>query len=111
MLVVNVKDNFRTVEESREILYSCLKKNNGKEKIIKVIHGYGSTGRGGDIKKALKKTFNNLVKSQKIVDYIDGIDFQPFNEKTMKLISEYKNIKNDKDLIFLNEGITILILK
>jgi len=110
MLVVNVKENFPTVEESRNILYKAIKENK-RARIVKVIHGYGSTGVGGSIKRGLKKTFANMIKTKKIIDYIDGADFHLFNEKTLLLLGEYPDLKNDNDLKGLNEGITILIIK
>lgn len=110
MLEINIKANFPTVAQSRQILYSFLK-NNNRASVVKVIHGYGSTGQGGAIKRGIRKTFANMIKSGKIKDYIDGENFHIFNDKTVKLINRYPDIKNDKDLLYLNEGITILILK
>jgi len=79
-----------------------------QEKVIKIIHGYGSSGKGGKIKTAFREECEKL-KSRKITkDYIPGeASYQPmgFDE----LIRKYKPlISQDKDFKIGNEGITYL---
>lgn len=79
--------------------------------VIKVLHGYGSHGRGGAILLNLRKLLANLKKQNKILDYFGGESWNMFNQKTMFALKRDKSIVGDEDLGKANPGITIIILK
>ncbi len=81
-----------------------------KHKVIKIIHGYGSTGVGGDIRIAIRKSPRNRVKKADIKAFIPGEAFcmlMGFDE----VIKTYQHlISSDSDYKKCNEGITYIIL-
>ena len=77
---------------------------------IKVLHGYGSHGRGGAICFEMRKLLAKLKKQGKIKDFFGGDDWNLFNEKTLSLLNRDKSISGDEDLNRSNAGITIIVI-
>ena len=50
-------------------------------KVLKVIHGYGSRGVGGKIKRELDTLLKHLLRQGKILDYIQNEKFTTQNAK------------------------------
>lgn len=80
-------------------------------KILKVIHGYGSSGSGGAIKSSLPNLLKRLVKLNKIEDFIENNKFGALNAKYKKYTKLYPSLLLDSDLQNLNAGITLIFLK
>jgi len=107
---LNLKDTMPTVELALamiEIEIDTCKKEGVQ--VLKVIHGYGSHGVGGEIKKALKKWLILKKRSHFINDYVLGEAWS-----TSKTAEKIKNIcpevLGDSDLFSINSGITIFLL-
>ena len=78
-------------------------------KVLKIIHGYGSSGVGGEIKKALSNWLRIKKRSGLIKDYIKGEEW-PTSNKAAKIKQEVPELLGDMELYFANPGLTILIL-
>lgn len=80
--------------------------------IVKVIHGYGSSGKGGRIKEAIRQELLYQRRNHIIDSYYAGEDLLPGKEIYQELLRHQPQIKNilTKD-IFGNPGITLIILK
>lgn len=108
---VNLESGMPTVRECIERLENELKRS--KEygvKVLKIIHGYGSSGKGGRLRIELRSDLAMRKESGKIKDIIFGEDFSIFNESTRKIIHLDREIKEDRDLERHNNGITLIIL-
>jgi len=107
----NIEKNLPTVEEALKLLSSMISaaKTNGT-KVLKIIHGYGSSGKGGKIKIAIQKSLNKKLRNGTIVEWIPGENFTTINEKTKKLINKYPKLKKDSDINNKNQGISIVIV-
>lgn len=79
-------------------------------KAIKFIHGYGSSGVGGLICKAVRERLFSLKKQRIIKDYIFGEDWNLENPKCFKLITTLKNGYDGEDLNNSNAGMTIVFV-
>ena len=55
-----------------------------------VIHGYGSHGKGGLIRDALRESLDLLKKNNLIKTYVYGEDFKILNKDANKLRHKYK---------------------
>ena len=79
---------------------------NKSEKVIKIIHGYGSSGIGGTIRDMVRKSLRNHLKKENIKAYIPGeatCTLAGFDEA----IATYKYlIASDADFKKCNDGIT-----
>ena len=81
------------------------------EVAIKVLHGYGSHGKGGAILVALRQRLRQLKKKKVIVDYFGGDKWNVFDSTTNEILNKDKSIYNDEDMGKANPGITIIVLK
>ena len=77
---------------------------------VKFIHGYGSTGAGGDIRIAIQKRLRELQDQGAIRACIFGEDWSASDAQTWTLLKSQPNLKADSDLGKRNLGITIVIL-
>ena len=78
--------------------------------LLKVIHGYGSTGAGGDIRIAVQKRLRELVTQGEIGGCIFGENWSKADEETWRILQTRSELKGDPDLGRRNLGITIVIL-
>lgn len=78
--------------------------------VLKLIHGYGSTGAGGDIRIAVQKRLRELAQSGNIRGCIFGEDWSKSNEEAWRLLQSRSELKADSDLGRRNQGITIVLL-
>ncbi len=108
----NVEIGMPTLDEARRLVAAEIKlaKREGV-KVLKVIHGYGSSGKGGALCVGLRKSFGLRKKEGIIKDFIAGEDFSIFNDATLALLEAVPELRGDPDLGATNEGVTILRLK
>jgi len=108
----NVEAGLPTLDDARRLVMAEIKqaKRDGV-KVLKVIHGYGSSGKGGKLCVGLRKSFGLRKKEGAIKDFIAGEDFSIFNDKVLALLETVPDLRGDPDLGAANEGITILGLK
>jgi hypothetical protein len=108
---VNVKSDLPTVNDAiRRITFNI--RNTGVNTIsaVKIIHGYGSTGKGGLIRTEARKYLENQKKRRLIKDYIPGEDFSIFHDATRKALLICGELRRDSDIERHNNGITIIII-
>jgi hypothetical protein len=110
--VFNVEAGFPVLDEARRLVIEEIRsaKKQGV-KVLKVIHGYGSSGKGGTLCVGLRKSFLLRKKEKVIRDFIPGEDFSIFDARTMSLLDAVPELHGDPDLNTTNEGITVLWLK
>jgi hypothetical protein len=110
MKEINIKYDLPDQLEAGRRLSQIIRENQGREKVIKIIHGYGSTGVGGSIKALVHKSLRNRLKKNEIKGFIPGEAFgslMGFDE----IIKTYQHlISNDHDYRKSNDGITYIIL-
>ena len=82
----------------------------GKAALLKVVHGYGSTGAGGDIRVAVQKRLRELAEAGQIRGCIFGEDWAKSDEQTWRLLQAQAELKDDSDLGRRNQGITVVLL-
>jgi hypothetical protein len=78
--------------------------------VLKLIHGYGSTGVGGRLREEVWKALDRFKRNGFIADFIPGEDFRLSNEATWELLKRDKTIREDRDFGRGNRGITIVVL-
>jgi adenosylmethionine-8-amino-7-oxononanoate aminotransferase len=81
-----------------------------KTTLLKLVHGYGSTGEGGDIRIAVQKRLVEMVQNGQICTCIFGENWSKSDEVAWKLLQSHADLKRDSDLDRRNRGITIVLL-
>lgn len=110
---LNLETSLPTVDQAIQKFDDALENLNGTAiAIIKVIHGYGSSGKGGRIKEAIRQELIYQKHQHLINSYYMGEDLMPGKESYQALLKKQPEIKHmlTKD-IFGNPGITLIILK
>jgi hypothetical protein len=80
-------------------------------RVLKIIHGYGSSGKGGKLNFGLRKSFALRKQEGVIRDFVAGGDFSIFNPTVLSLLEVVPELRGDPDLNATNEGVTVLWLK
>lgn len=108
---VNLKDGLPSVEQARTRLQSEIQmaQSHGM-KVLKIIHGYGSHGVGGELRIALQSTLRSMAHSGEIRDCIYGEKWRKSDERSWELLKRMPDLKNDPDLGRGNRGITLVLL-
>jgi hypothetical protein len=78
--------------------------------ILKLIHGYGSTGVGGELRLALQSTLRQMAERNEIRGCIFGEDWRKSDERSWALLKRLPELKEDRDLGRGNRGITLVVL-
>ena len=108
----NVEAGLPTLDEARRLVIEEIKQaKRAGASVLKVIHGYGSSGKGGALCVGLRKSFGLRKKEGIIKEFIAGEDFSIFNDPVLALLEAVPEMRGDPDLNSTNEGVTILWLK
>jgi len=78
--------------------------------VMKLIHGYGSSGTGGRIRTAVRKYLAEELSQGRVQTVIKGEDFSIFSEETRQLLARCPALREDRDLDAENRGVTFLLL-
>lgn len=80
-------------------------------KCVKIIHGYGSTGRGGAIRKACRQKLFEYRRRGVIRDLCAGEHLGPFSAEGRRFAEVCPQVRSDIDWGRENPGITIVMFK
>ncbi len=108
----NLEAGMPRLEEARTLLQEEIRRARREGvRVLKIIHGYGSSGKGGALRIGLRKSFALRKKEGVIKDYFPGEDFSIFDQAVLNLIENVPELRGDPDLDATNEGVTVLWLK
>jgi hypothetical protein len=108
---VNLEDGMPSVPQARARLTTEIRTAQlGGVKVLKLIHGYGSSGAGGDLRIALQSTLRQMAQAQEIRDCIYGENWRTSDDRSWELLKRLAELKNDSDLGRGNRGITLVVL-
>jgi hypothetical protein len=111
MKTINLKSDMPLAREALQRLERELALARSQSVLmLKVVHGYGSTGAGGEIRIAVQKMLVEMAGTGRIRSCIFGENWSRADEATWQLIKAHPELKNDPDLGRANRGITIVVL-
>jgi hypothetical protein len=109
--VYSVKAGLPTVQEARERLNAEISKaRQSGVTVMKVIHGYGSSGVGGALRDAIRRSLQKRRKEGRIRAFVIGEKWSMFEEAARQMLEECPELNKDLDLDRYNEGITLVLL-
>lgn len=111
VLYIDVKSDMQTcamaVAQLENEIDAC---KLGGFSVLKVIHGYGSHGVGGAIKKDIHARLKQLKAQKQISDFIPCETWTPNNPKRAMAIKFSNELLADSDLYMLNSGVTVVLI-
>lgn len=109
---INLEADLPTLDEARRRVIDEIRKSRREGvRALKIIHGYGSSGKGGKLCVGLRKSFALRKKEGVIKDFIPGEDFSIFNQTVLSLLEAAPDLRGDPDLNATNDGVTVVWLK
>ena len=79
--------------------------------LLKLIHGYGSSGKGGRIRTASRKYLLAQQEQGRIAAVVPGERFTIFDETTRRALQQYPHLRQDRDLERENMGVTFVFMR
>jgi hypothetical protein len=108
---VNLERGMPFVEPAMQHLYTVLRESRQMNiQAITLIHGYGSSGKGGAIRRECRKTLDYMCSRGELNNYVPGEDFNRRNGRVKDLLNRYPQLAENKNLNKNNPGITLIIL-
>ena len=80
-------------------------------KVLKIIHGYGSSGTGGKIRVEARRYLERLKQRSEIRGFITGEKFSIFDEDPRAAFLLCDELRRDHDLERHNNGVSFIVLK
>ncbi len=106
---INLEEGMPTCDEAMDTLKSSLKlAKQNKYKCAVIIHGYGSSGKGGAIRIKARQWLNAQVRNGSVRSVINGEDFDVLNEKARELRRKFPELETL--LRVTNHGVTVVAL-
>ncbi len=108
---VNIEEGMPPVEEGLERLETALR-SAGYEgvQILRVIHGYGSSGSGGKLRKACRASLKQKARSKQIRSFLPGEEYSGAGGPGKALIRRYPSLSRTEPRDRRNPGITFVEL-
>lgn len=79
--------------------------------ILKIIHGYGSSGVGGVLRTKVRKYLQEPKFAATVAAIIPGERWEIFDADAQKVLQKYPEMGRDSDLGRCNHGITVVVMK
>jgi len=79
-------------------------------RVVTLIHGYGSTGKGGRIRMECRKVLDQLSRRKKINFAIAGEKFRKRTGPGKALLHRFPHLERDCASDFSNPGVTIVVI-
>lgn len=111
MLVINLEAGMPLVEKARLKLDTAIRSAKRQQiGCMKIIHGYGSSGRGGAIKKDVIIQLRKYKNSGIIKKFVIGENASVFDEDARFILEKCVEFGRDKDFGKQNHGVTFVLL-
>ena len=105
----NLEAGLPTVDQALERLERDLREARScGAKLVRIIHGYGSSGRGGKIRDAVRHELGRKLARGEVSLVINGENYSPTTNAGRDLISRFKELKTTERSDSSNPGLTII---
>jgi hypothetical protein len=79
-------------------------------RVLKIIHGWGSSGAGGTLAVGIRKSLRQRIKEGKVLALIAGERFSSDSNEGRERVQRHPQLRRDRDFNRANLGITIVEL-
>jgi hypothetical protein len=111
MRTINLKAGSPTVDDARRRLLGEMNAARRENvRLLKVIHGWGSSGEGGNLGPGIRKSLRLRVKEGKARLVVAGERFSSDSLEGRELAQRHPAVRSDPDFNRANPGVTIIEL-
>ena len=111
MRTINLEAGLPTVDEARRRLLREMESARQEgARVLKVIHGWGSSGEGGKLGPAVRRSLRLRVKEGQAVLVVPGERFSSDSLEGRELARRHPSVRGDRDFNRANPGITVVEL-
>ena len=108
---INLESGFPTVDDARRRLLSEMQAARARGvRVLKVVHGWGSSGEGGKLGPAIRKSLHLRIKEGKATFVLPGERFSSDTNEGREFVQRHPSLRNDRDYNRANPGITLVEL-
>ena len=108
---VNLEEGMPSAEEAVQRLRIRLQElRSAQVRAVRLIHGYGSSGKGGAIRRAVRSELQAMQRRGWIRSWLPGERFGPFDPQSRALTDACPDLLRDPDYGRGNQGVTIVLL-
>ena len=108
---LNIKQDFPPADVAVALLENEIEAlYNTEYGAVKIIHGYGSHGKGGEIKRLLRIRLKQLKAQKKIFDFVEGEKWGKEAVEKFNIVENFPDLILKSDINCYNNGITIVFL-
>lgn len=111
MIIINLEHGMPTVEQaSHRLAGELIRARAQGAKVVKLIHGYGSSGVGGKLRIGIRAALADRKRRGEIKEAVPGEDWSIFDEGARRILDAHPDLNKDRDFERGNAGITIVLL-
>ncbi len=111
MAEVNLEQGLPSAEQALRQLSSAIENARRQNlRVLKLIHGYGSTGSGGRLRIRIRSALRIAKENGDLKLFVAGENWRISDELAWKLLKACPEMKKDPDLGRQNAGITLVLL-
>ena len=108
---VNIKHDRPDVAEARRRLIEVLDDaRRAGVRVVKIVHGYGSSGTGGALRDAVRRSLLRRRKEGAVRFIVHGERWCVTEEAALRALEDHPWLRSDRDLNRYNEGVTLVFL-
>ena len=112
MRTINLKREKPDLDTARKRLIAELEAARKQEqRVIKIIHGWGSSGKGGSLQVGIRKSLRLRMKEGKVRCFLPGERFSQDTNEGRELLKRHPQLRRDIDVNRANPGITIVEMR
>lgn len=109
MRTANLESGMPDIDTARRRLIAELDSSRrNRQRLLKVIHGWGSSGQGGKLGPAIRRSLRLRVKEGKVVLVVFGERFSSDTIEGREFVQRNPSARADRDFNRANPGITIV---
>lgn len=109
--IVNLEEGRPSSNEAvLRLAFELRKARDARLGVVKIIHGYGSSGVGGVLRFQIQAELRQQKERGEIRAFCPGEEWRVSDEIAWEILKKYPELKADSDLGRGNKGITVVLL-